>query len=110
MAEEKDPALLAYEQRAAQEAVEYGTWRAKYPIQHDGVIAYMPGHAVPVSNVERYGYDEMGLVERVDDPSDDLVEPDPSAPPQGQTIDGDALKAAEHQPRAPRSRGKSTGS
>lgn len=55
----------AYEARAKAEAAEYSTFRAKVPIWHEGFIAYQPGHPVPVSNVERYHYDEQGLVERV---------------------------------------------
>jgi len=63
MAESK--ALKAFEARAKAEAAEYATFRAKVDIYHDGVVAYRPGHAVPVSNVERYKYDDQGLVERV---------------------------------------------
>lgn len=62
MAEKKkSPAEL----RAEQELAEYSTYRATQPIWHDGVIAYQPGHAVPVSNVEAYGYHEQGLVEKL---------------------------------------------
>lgn len=57
----KSPAQI----RAEQEIAEYSTWRAKVPIYHEGSIAYQPGHAVPVSNVELYKYDEQGLVERL---------------------------------------------
>ena len=60
-----DSAQKAYEARAKAEAAEYSTFRAKVPIWHEGFIAYQPGHPVPVSNVERYHYDEQGLVERV---------------------------------------------
>lgn len=41
---------------------EYGTWVAVQPIQFNGVLAYLPGEPVPVSNVARYGYDQAGLV------------------------------------------------
>lgn len=58
-------AKKAYESRAEQELAEYSTFRAKVPIWHEGYVAYRPGHAVPVSNVEKYHYDEQGLVERV---------------------------------------------
>lgn len=51
--------------RAEQEAAEYSTWRAVAPIPHGNTIAYQPGHVVPVSNVEQYGYDKQGLVERI---------------------------------------------
>ena len=55
----------AFEARAEQEAAEYSTWRAVAPIPFGNTIAYQPGHPVPVSNVERYGYDKQGLVEKV---------------------------------------------
>lgn len=45
------------EQRAAQDA-EYGTYVAIAPIAYNGVMAYLPGDPVPVSNVERHGYDD----------------------------------------------------
>jgi hypothetical protein len=51
--------------RAEQEIAEYSTYRAIAPIVHDGALAYVPGHAVPVSNVQQYGYDELGLVEKI---------------------------------------------
>lgn len=58
-------AKKAFESRAEAEAAEYGTFRAKQDIPFDGVIAYRKGQAVPVSNVEKFKYDEMGLVERL---------------------------------------------
>jgi hypothetical protein len=61
MAEKKSP----HQVRAEAEAAEYTTWKAKVDIWHDGVVAYRPGHAVPVSNVAQYKYDEQDLVERV---------------------------------------------
>lgn len=67
---------LAWQQRAQQEQLEYSTYRAKYPIPHDGVIAYQPGHAVPISNVKKHGYDRDGLVERVDGQPLDAPLPD----------------------------------
>jgi hypothetical protein len=65
MTDTAQKAQKAYEARAKAEAAEYATWRAKVPIWHEGFIAYRPGHPVPVSNVEKYHYDEQGLVERV---------------------------------------------
>ncbi len=35
---------------------------AVVPIVHNGVRAYNVGYPVPVSNVEKYGYLEQGLV------------------------------------------------
>lgn len=49
--------------RAAQQ-VEYGTWVATEQITHLGALAYHEGDPVPVSNVERYGYDKQGLVKK----------------------------------------------
>ena len=58
-------AKKSYETRAEAEAAEYSTFRAVVPIPHGNTIAYQPGHMVPVSNVEQYGYDKQCLVERV---------------------------------------------
>ena len=55
----------SYETRAEAEAAEYSTFRAVVPFPHGITIAYQAGHIVPVSNVEQYGYDKQGLVERV---------------------------------------------
>jgi hypothetical protein len=58
----------AADRRAAQarideEAKEYSTWVAVGDIAAaPGVLAYTRGHVVPVSNVEKHGYDEDGLV------------------------------------------------
>jgi hypothetical protein len=69
----------SHEDYVKAQAVEYGTFVAIAPIDHDGVRAYNPGHAVPKSNVEAYGYDKAGLVaktttkaaEKVTSPADD---------------------------------------
>lgn len=58
-------AKKSFENRAEAEAVEYSTFVASSDIYHDGQVAYRPGHAVPVSNVELYKYDEQGLVKRL---------------------------------------------
>jgi len=42
---------------AAAQTVEYGTFVAVEDIWHNGALAYAQGHPVPVSAVERYGYD-----------------------------------------------------
>ena len=68
----------SFEARAEAEAAEYSTFRAKVPIYHEGYVAYRPGHAVPVSNVELYKYDEQGLVERVT--GDDKVQAKQAVP------------------------------
>jgi hypothetical protein len=53
------------EQFAKAQEAEYGTWRAKAVIYHDGARAYNPGDPVPVSNVKDHGYDKADLVEKV---------------------------------------------
>lgn len=55
----------AFESRAEAEMAEYSTFRAVTDIPHGSVVAYRKGQAVPVSNVEKYGYDKQGLVEKV---------------------------------------------
>lgn len=47
------------------QAEEYGSFVAVTNIPHDGVLAYAAGHPVPKSNVEKYKYDEQGLVKKV---------------------------------------------
>lgn len=68
--------LLAWQQRQRQEAIEYGTFRATSPISVGGTVAYQKGHAVPISNVKKFGYDRDGLVERVDGQPVDAPLPD----------------------------------
>lgn len=79
-----DPELA--ERLKAQE-VEYGTWRAKGPIYVGNALAYNRGDGVPVSNVERWHYDDMGLVvkvgtaaERDEFPDEFAKDADPTAP------------------------------
>jgi len=58
-------AKKAYEKRAEEELAEYSTFVATADISFNGVPAYRAGHPVPVSNVEKFRYDEQGLVRRV---------------------------------------------
>ena len=44
---------------------EYGTFFAVAPISFNGSPAYNVGDPVPVSNVNKYKYDEQGLVAKV---------------------------------------------
>jgi hypothetical protein len=53
---------VSHEEYVKAQAVEYGTYVAIAPIDHDGVRAYNVGHAVPKSNVEKYGYLDDKLV------------------------------------------------
>lgn len=69
----------SFETRAEQEGAEYSTYRAVADIPHGNTIAYRAGMAVPVSNVERYKYDEQGLVERVK--GDEVVQAQQAVPP-----------------------------
>lgn len=50
--------------RAAQQE-EYGTYVALVPISFNGAPAYLAGDLVPVTNVERHGYLDQGLVAKV---------------------------------------------
>jgi hypothetical protein len=64
-------AKKAYEKRAEEELAEYGTFVATADISFNGAPAYRVGHPVPVSNVEKYRYDEQGLVRRVHESNSD---------------------------------------
>jgi hypothetical protein len=68
--------------RAAQES-EYGTYVALVPISFNGSPAYLAGDPVPVTNVERHGYLEQGLVAKIN------------------SKEGGALISALHQANAP---------
>jgi hypothetical protein len=57
--------MTSPEDYAKAQAEEYGTFVAKGPIYHDGVLAYTEGHVVPKSNVERHKLEEQGLVSKV---------------------------------------------
>jgi hypothetical protein len=50
---------------AARQAVEWGTYIAARPLFIGGVLAFNPGDAVPVSHVERFGWEQNGLVSRI---------------------------------------------
>lgn len=49
---------------AADEAKQWGTWVAKTDIGFGNTLAYRAGDPVPVVNVEAYGYEKQGLVEK----------------------------------------------
>lgn len=51
-----------WEQRRAAQAKEYGTWIASQQIWVGNALAYDVGHPVPISNVQRHGYDTDELV------------------------------------------------
>lgn len=56
------------EEKAAfveEQVAEYGTYVAVSPISFNGVPAYNIGDPVPVSNVEKYGYEKDGLVAKI---------------------------------------------
>lgn len=79
----------AYEARAAAEAAEYGTYVAVATIYFDGLPAYRAGMAVPVSNVVLHGYEEQGLVRRVDAaPVEQPAPVEPAPVEQPAPIDG----------------------
>ena len=60
---------------AAAQAAEYATFVASEPILVDGVRAYNPGDPVPVSNVEKHGYLQLGVVRKATDPAPGLTAP-----------------------------------
>ena len=72
------------EDYAALQAAEYGTYQAIAPILHNGVLAYNVGDAVPVSNVEQYGYLEQGFVAEIG--AEVPAPPTPPALPVGDPI------------------------
>lgn len=59
--------LSTLEMERAQ-VLEYGTWVAVEDITVGNAVAYLAGHPVPVSNVERHGYDQLGVVRLVNPP------------------------------------------
>lgn len=61
--------LLSHEGYAAAQVAEYGIYVAVVPIVHDGARAYNEGDPVPVSNVEKYGYLQQGLVRAIGEPA-----------------------------------------
>lgn len=69
MAESKAPAPIATAEETAKLAAaqeqEWGTYVAVQPIAFNGVPAYNVGDPVPVSNVQRYGYEADGSVAKV---------------------------------------------
>lgn len=94
-----DPELAA---RLEAQRVEYGTWRAKGPIYAGTALAYRAGDPVPVSNVERWKYDEMDLVVKVGTKAEreafpDEFTDDPTAPTGNEAVataaDADAADA-----------------
>jgi hypothetical protein len=54
-----DPELQAYH---AAQVKEYSTYVATQDIHVGNALAYRAGDPVPVSNVEKHGYDKQGLV------------------------------------------------
>lgn len=78
-----DPELA---DRLKAQAAEYGTWRAKGPIYVGTALAYRAGEPVPVSNVERHRYADMGLVVKVGTKAErdafpgEFTDDDPTAP------------------------------
>jgi hypothetical protein len=91
LAVQADNALTAEELQHVQ-AVEYGTYAANGDIHHGTALAYAAGHPVPVSAVERYGYEEMGLVRRI------APQPEPAAKAEPEPSGKAAAKAKTETP------------
>lgn len=85
----EDMALAIAHQRALRR--EYGQFKAKSAIRHNGVLAYNPGDPVPAANVRKHGYLEMGLVEEI---------PEADRPPEVPEfeVSGDAMAVPTGQP------------
>jgi hypothetical protein len=71
MTEDSAPEVVfaTQEEKAAfveEQVKEYGTYVAVAPITFNGVPAYNVGDPVPISNVEKHGYEKDGLVARID--------------------------------------------
>ena len=71
---------------AAAQAAEYATYVATEPILVDGVRAYSPGDPVPVSNVEKHGYVQLGVVRKATDPAPEPAVSQPLVAPQGDPV------------------------
>jgi hypothetical protein len=63
------------EARRQEQIKEYGTYVAVVDISHGNAVAYRAGHPVPISNVERWGYDKLGYVAKVDEHDGEVVAP-----------------------------------
>jgi hypothetical protein len=59
---ESNPDLLAVEDRRAARLQDYSKYVAAGPIPWGTVLAHVKGDPVPASNVERWKWDELGLV------------------------------------------------
>jgi hypothetical protein len=53
----------------AEKLEEYGQFVATQQIHVGTALAYDEGHPVPVSNVQRFGYEDQGVVKRVASPA-----------------------------------------
>lgn len=89
------------DEEAARLAAEWGQWVASSPILWEGRLAYLPGHPVPASNVEQYGYDTAGLVRRADEPAPADTGTAAKPAPAGQTITATATPTAQPQTATP---------
>jgi len=85
------PSLTAAEQEVVDaENAQWGKWTANGPIFLDGVLAFAPGHEVPVQHVEKYHLE--GLVRAAGEPAQDPALAAYVEAPAGQTVDGDPKK------------------
>lgn len=67
---------LTLDEAQTVQAIEWGCWRANQPIMVGDALAFNVGHPVPVSHVARFGWDVLGVVDRVVDPASDDDTPD----------------------------------
>jgi len=76
---EDDPDLVAYQ---AAQATEYGTWVAAQDIYVGNACAYRAGDPVPISNVERHGYERNSLVVKRDSDEGRALTGEPAPEPE----------------------------
>ena len=70
----------ALQQYMAAQIYEYSQWIAATEIYDGNALAFPKGYPVPVSTVERLGWDRIGLVERHPDWIAKNAKPEPQAP------------------------------
>jgi hypothetical protein len=78
--------MTSVEDFAAAQEAEYATYVATETILHDGSRAYNAGDPVPISNVEKHGYLQMGVVRKVGDPAPDPAASEPPPAPEGDPV------------------------
>lgn len=86
-----DPVLVAAGAAAiAEQTAEYSRWVANQDIFVGNALAYRTGDPVPASNVARFGYDQLGMVDpRQPEPDASSVQTDAPTPAEVDEPAGD---------------------